>query len=1342
MTITLRNARNYIYCLCLFITCFTPKLSLSQNISFKKIGLEDGLSELSGLCIHQDHLGRMWFGTRDGLNCWDGSKMKTFYPILGDSTTISGHKVLALRQTDKYLWALTGTTVSRLDLETLQFKRYPFVNIMNIGTYNGTLLLATTHGILVYNKLRKVFEKSAVLANIDVKVRTFYQDRDYNLWLVSSNKKLIRVSDDQEEYIDIPIEGRLEANSIYVDTNKCVWIATRYHGLLQYNTKTKMFQKIDLHSSPFHLNSMSVRSVVEDSEKRLWIGTFKGLVVFDLKNKSTKTIDSNRKGSHQLSHNSIYSIYLSRDNNIWVGTYFGGINYGRVENKVFKQYEISSDSSDDRFQVMGDIVEDKDHNLWIATEGAGLLFYDTHKKEFEHYPSGLGNKGVARSNIKSLQITNNNQLLVGNYMGGLSVLDIKKRRFKHFNKTQSDKFPLTVFDIIPYDGTYLLATEGGVIQFDPNNEQFKSYPFKSDKNHLLNAKATMLFIDSYDILWVAGARGLFAYDLFNGELRKYFTTNNKGVKIRALVNEIVEDRYSNLWVATDGVGLCLYHRNQDRFTVFDRKNNQLPSDFVYGMELTKKGNLWISTSKGLSLLDISDSIFYNYTASSGLPLRELNYKSLLYTKNRELFIGGIDGLISINETDLLQKNQHLKVNLSSLSVNNKEVRANDDSKILSRDIAVVDRFTLEPEHTVFTIGFTSFNYNNALNNKFQYKLEGFDQKWVNAEYMTTATYTNIDPGQYTFKVRATDVAYNPITDTREVAVVILPPLSQTWGAYMVYGIIVLLILFILHRIYLSRLKLQYQIDKERDEKENIKTLNQHKLRFFTNISHEFMTPLTIILCSLESLYKDRMVNDNQDNQLDAAYRNAKRLKNLSSELLDFRKIEQGHLKLAIKEQNMVTSIYQVFESFRVVAKNKNITYQLNIDVPECNLYYDEVQMDKVFYNLISNAIKHVKEYKGVVSIHLKEFEDKIAITVQDNGEGIPEADIDKIFHRFYHHESKYTHDTYSGIGIGLALTHSIVKAHHGTIKCMNNENNGASFTIFLDRGCNHFEDHEITVKSRPERSAIDLPIPINIEEAKTIHKPMRSNLPLLLIVDDNPEIRTAVTNIFIDNYNVRTADDGTSGLAMALDLQPDIIISDILMPKMSGFEMTEKLKRNLNTSHIPILLLTCLNTDEDHIEAFKKGADTYCTKPFDAEMLKVQVNNLFDNRRKVQEGINADPQASLKSITRNIVDSEFLSRMTDIVEANLLNQNFNVDEFAAEMKLGRTIFYRKVKSITGQTPNEYILTIRLKKAADLIVNDITKNVSEISYDTGFSSPRYFSIAFKKHFGVSPSKYVR
>jgi signal transduction histidine kinase/DNA-binding response OmpR family regulator len=655
---------------------------------------------------------------------------------------------------------------------------------------------------------------------------------------------------------------------------------------------------------------------------------------------------------------------------------------------------------------------------------------------------------------------------------------------------------------------------------------------------------------------------------------------------------------------------------------------------------------------------------------------------------------------------------------------------------------------LKPIYKVFTLGYSALNYNAELLNKYEYKLEGFDEDWIRSEFSLPVTYTNINPGTYTFKIRATNAVYKPISKEKSIEIIIIPPFYRTWIAFIIYGLTILGLILLINSSYLGKIRLRYELQTERKERERVKELNQYKLRFFTNVSHEFMTPLTIMLSSIENIFSRETIPAKLKKDLNLAHQQARRLKRLNTELLDFRRIEQGYLKLKFIKTDIVEYLSNVYNSFVKIAEERDISYNFENDLNERRIYFDPVQLDKVFYNLLSNAFKHVAEPVGRILLSISEQENVVVISVRNNGKVITREDIEKVFNRFIQLDDEYKKSKYKGSGIGLALSQSIVQAHQGSISCESSKKEGTRFEVRLPKGKAHI-DPDLVVQEIERRDSsfiveIDLHQELESNEYSDgqIGSHTVSDNPVMLIVDDDQEILSAVKRIFSDTYQIETAINGKEGLEMALKIQPEIIISDVVMPTMSGIEMLKKLKRNLNTSHIPIILLTALDSKEDHTSGLYSGADSFINKPFDLEILNATVTSIFQNRKILQEKFNLDPESNAGNIAKNIMDQEFIKKAQAVVERHLTDFDFNVDEFSSKMNIRRTLFYHKVKNITGQTPNDFIQTIRLKHAAKMILTEPSKNFSEIAYDTGFNSPRYFSQCFKNHFGVTPSAYVK
>ena len=1331
----------------------TTQIASPQSEGFSNISIPEGLSQSSVLDIEKDNLGRMWFATRNGLNCWDGVRMRHFFPEPGDTSSLMSHLTREILISGKFLWARSTNGLSRINLKTMKIRRYYLDGVQDMSVYQDILLLATRNGLLKYNSEKQEFYPDTVLFSERVNISKIFIDRNDVLWIIESNNgQIIKIENTSITHISLENYRNIRASDVLLDKYDRLWIASREYGIFVYNQEKGSIEVINEDSSPFFLNSPNVRALEIDAEGNIWAGTFSGLSKFDIDNQVTTNINS-LSIPDDMQFSSIHSMFMGENNHLWIGTYRRGIFYKNLSHSVFHTYFNPISGIFETFPVIGQMIEDEEGNLWIATEGGGLEYYDRFNDTFKNYPVNDIETGTSAPNIKCLYLENNEALYIGMVDGGLNILDIFTGLFRNFEKEDYPNAPGEVGSIVPYKSGYVLGTDLGLLYYNKIQDTFQSFANLEGIDELAkiyNWNTRSIFRDSRGrfIIGIEGNK-LLIYDPENKSLerRRIHSYPDKMPENRPMIS-VMEDHSYRIWIGTNGGGLLLFDTKRDTILTFNKATNGLPSNFILGISESRYGNIWLSTSTSLTRFDVENEVFYNYDIKYGLPLNELNEKALLLTRDGELFIGGIDGLISFHEENLISEVPLNPIIFSSLHVNQVEVDPQKDSHIIKEDISYTEKIVLKPKYKVFTIGYSALNYNSELLNKYEYKLEGFDEEWIRSEYSIPVTYTNLNPGKYIFKIRATNAVYKPIGDEKSVEIIIIPPFYRTLIAFIIYGLMILGLILFFNSSYLGKIRLRYELHAKRSEIEKEKELNQYKLRFFTNVSHEFMTPLTIILSSIENIFSGGRVPAQIKNDLNLAYLQTKRLKKLNTELLDFRKIEQGYLKLKFIKTDIIEYVENIYNSFSKMAEGRSIKYVFDNEMDERRIYFDPVQLDKVFYNLLSNAFKHVSESEGRIILSISEQESEVLISVRNNGKVIAKKDIEKVFNRFIQLDDEYKKSEFKGSGIGLALSQSIVQAHQGSISCESSKKEGTMFEVRLPKGKAHIDPDLVVQDIDIANSSIDEEVDI-LQELEAIEyrsdqlrSQTGSDNPAMLIVDDDQEIRSAVKRIFSDRYQIITAKNGKEGLEMALKIQPEIIISDVVMPTMSGLEMLKKLKRNLNTSHIPIVLLTALDSNEDHSAGLYSGADAYINKPFDTEILNATVTSLFQNRKLLQEKFNLDPESNAGNIAKNIMDQEFIKKAQAVVERHLTDFDFNVDEFSSKMNIRRTLFYHKVKNITGQTPNDFIQTIRLKHAAKMILTEPSKNISEIAYDTGFNSPRYFSQCFKNHFGVTPSVYVK
>lgn len=1330
----------------LIFIAFSVLPAVSQDsINFNKIGLQQGLNQLSVLSIHQDHLNRMWFGTRSGLNMWDGERMQTFSDSEYNTSGLPGYDILKIVQKDNFLWLLSlENVVCRLNLSTMEVERYTLDQHRDLIVYNNKVLVSSVHGLYEFDETNKTFFKT-LFYKTDNQINKLYADKGTNLWLYDGTEnKIIKLNSQGELLREVLTPKNINVTCLLAEDDELL-LGTRKKGVVRWNFKMNVQEFITSGGSSPRIPNNSVYSILKDEKNKFWVATLDGLSAIDLSPGTSKSNNTQTSASFYLKQNAIVSLFVDDNQFLWAGSYFGGVYYSNLSSSIYKKYKFQNQNDTSLLPIVGEMVSDTENNLWIGTEGGGLMYLNKKEKKIQEYEFVKSNSENYTFNIKSLCMTENH-LLIGKRDGGIGVLNLKTGAFEEQKLSPNDIVRDPIHAITPYKNDFLLAASHGLVQYNMSGSHkllISPEDLNIDQKYLF---ISSVLVDKKGIVWFGvKGKGLFSYDEKNNLIKDYSKKSDfaNPIKIRE-VNYLFEDNYNQLWVGTNGEGLLLLNKKDEDYSLFKTKNSNIPSNFIYGIVESRFGNMWVSTRNSLSRLDVKKKTFFNHSFKFGFPLTELNLNSIFLNDDGELFVGGVDGLISFNEEDLIYNHENPKVIFTSLNVNNKDVSANDKSKILTAHISETKELTLQPNHTSFKLSFSSCNYNSELKNNYEYMLEGFNNDWINTDGEFTVAYTNLSHGKYTLLVRAIDTGGFPISETASLSIIVNPPLTKTWYAYLFYILLITALIILINKFYLKQIKLVYQIEAEKTENKRIQDLNQFKLKFFTNVSHEFMTPLTMILNATEHLILKEKVPNKLLPYLQQAYRNSKRLKNLNRELLDFRKIEQGHLKLSVQKNNIVDYINEVFETFKELAEEKSIEYKFNRSDQNCMVYYDTTQMNKVFFNLLSNAFNYTNNENGKIIIDLIETSENVSIKVTDNGKGIPKEEIHKVFDRFYRSDKK-TQTGYGGSGIGLALSEAIVKAHDGSISCSSEIGHGATFTVVLKKGKSHFQEDEISGDTKNIHFLLDKDlIPKNDftlvnKNASRSTKKDEQKLTVL-IVEDNVEIQSLIHNLLIDRFNVELANNGEEGLQKALQIQPDIIISDIMMPDLSGDEMCEKLKRNISTSHIPIIILTALSSDEDRVLVYKSGADAYITKPFSSETLIARIENIFNSRNKLQSIFKKDLNAPIKSIAKDKVDQAFIEKAEEICEKNMTNFNYDVTEFAREMGMSRTLFFSKIKTITGQTPNDFIKTLRLKKAAKMISSDTTKNISEIAYEVGFNSPNYFSKCFKTHFGINPKDY--
>ena len=1317
-------------------------------IYFKHIGMQEGLSQLSVMAIYQDNLGRMWFGTEEGINIYDGVQTKVYKPSefhrqntnpIGNQTHfIAGDK-------EGNVFFDSDNSLIRYDIRTQKFSCLRKSNVYAVASIKGTIWVGIDDSVFTWNPDKNEFDFVTKLESRNQHATCFQEDSGGRHW-IGTTDGLFRMNDDKS--LTCMIMGE-DIYGLYEDSKYNLWISIRMNGMYKRDVHGNFTRYRYDPSHPNNISSNQVRDFVEDNFGNIWFGTFTGLNKYNpISNQFEVYARNPLPGS--MTHSSVFPVYKDRQGTIWLGTYYGGVNYFNPETDIFTVYDANNTRNDCLdYPFVGKMVEDKDNNIWICTEGGGLNFFDRKTKKFTYFMADENRNSIAHNNLKAIAYSpERNKLYIGTHTGGLSIYDIKNKRFKN-PYFEDPSYAVIAGDRINQMRIYKdeLICTGPKGIFKMNLETEKASPlFKSGKYY----GNTCFLIDSKGYMWLAYGKGVWKINLENEEDQVQFRSGENGLGTFP-ISQIIEDKEGRIFLGTRGSGLFRYDEKNRRFIGYTTENSFIASNYCYELTLSTLDQLVITGDKGITFFDPDQNLFKVVELGTALPLSGINIGcGILVCKNGEIFVGGSNGMATFFEQQLFNSTKDYQLYFSDLFINNEQVSPGDPDKVLTAALPFTRKIELAYNQNNLIFTFTSNNYVNTLKKaSYEYMLEGFDKKWIPSKD-NNIFYTNLNPGKYTLIVR--EIQYDPNLEqprTIKMDIHIHSPWYASGLAYFIYLVLILSILYSIYRFKKSQYMLQTSLEMERKEKEAIEELNQAKLQFFSNISHEFRTPLTLIISQIELLLQSSSLSPSIYNKLLKVYKNTYHMRNLISELLDFRKLEQGHMKLKVYEQDIVSFLKEIYLSFYEYASGHSITY--NFTAPEGRVLcsFDPKQMQKVFYNLLSNAFKYTKP-NATIEMILENKENEVIIKVIDNGIGISKDDIDKIFDRFYQAENGISNITKTpSTGIGLSLTKNIIELHHGTIQVESTPGYGSIFIVRLLKGCTHFTEEELARDQQEKQTESLIPDTVaftdhmeefsDAEQREVLIEGDDSPRTILL-VEDNEELLQILGSLFSPIYRVLLARNGKEGLEKAREERPDIIVSDVMMPEMSGTEMCLKIKNDFDVCHIPVVLLTALTSAEQNIEGLQRGADDYINKPFNAKVLLARCNNLVRNRIILQKKFSQQKDFDAQSLASNPIDQKFLDTVNSIIEKNLDNIDFDMNMMARELGLSRSSLYAKFKALTGMTPNDFVLSCKLKRAATMLTAQPDLQIADISDRLGFGSPRYFTRCFKAQFEITPAEY--
>lgn len=1338
-----------------------------------------GLSNTSFNKITQDNEGFIWIATNNGLNKFDGYNF--------------------------VVYKHDPSNVNSLDLDAV------FAIFVDS---KGRLWVGTEHGLNLYKRPMDNFYRYPVKYKgkaIHMQITDISEDKKQNIWLTTS-VGLIRINtrNNTSYFFNHKFENqelsRDLLNAELFDDNGCLWIGSDKNGLFCYNPYTNRFINYRHNKNSNSLCDNSILSLGKDAHGNIVIGTIKGgISIFNIKSHTFRTISYFHTPGN-LFNGGIYSIATDKKGIIWIGTERNGLkildpvsltlhdanNVIDLENINDSKIHVFDDSkgnlwfgidyagiylkkqtekpffcikktNNSSFSISNNIVKsilyDSNHNLWVGTDGGGLNCLPRRGKAFKNFIHNPANLSSLPDNaVISLFEDKKKNIWTGTYLGGLSMFDSKQNSFHTYlidplNKGRDFNYVTSI--ISDYANNLWIATNGGGLQhFDTQTHKFTNYKTIKIKNKTVNLPLflTTLLLDRNHNLWLGSYYGLYCWNQNTSHYTAYTAANGKiqGDAIFCLF----EDVDYKIWFGASSGLFCIDERTQHikKYTTADG----LANNSVYGILKDDKNNLWLSTLNGLSKFNLKTKIFRNYYTYDGLAGNEFRPASCFKGENGTFYFGGTSGLIYFQPDSIRETKGFPTLVFTRFKIFENVVPVGKNSEgriILKESINETRKINFRHIDNSFTIEFAAIDYNAPEKIRYAYKMEGFDRKWTIKDYSQRfANYTNLNPGTYIFKLKATnsDGIWN--NKDREIIIHVQPPFWESWWAYLVYVCLLLLAFLLIRKLMIFRFTMRNNLQIERLEREKLEELNKSKLQFFSNVSHEFRTPLTLIIGPAEHILNSQ-IDSSLKKQIGYIHRNALRLLRLVNALLDLQKVEKNEMHLKARYGNIVSFAKEITLTFEELSKTKKINLSFHSEIEKINCWFDPDKLDKVIFNLLSNAFKFT--YKGGnISVdvstnnneaYLPPLNSFVDITVTDTGKGMKEEHLQKIFERFYQIEDENDADIQVGTGLGLHLSKYLVELHHGKLTVSSKDGKGTRFDVLIPRNGDHLSPQEkVSENDIPANSEEKIKIKtsktdINTEFTSDDETENTRQKYTILVVEDDYDIKSYIKSEFSDQYKIIEASDGIEGWSMAQKQQPELIISDIIMPRMDGIELCKKIKTNILTCHIPVILLTARTSIENRIEGLETGADSYIPKPFHPQHLRIRIEKLIELRQNLMAKFSKSISFEAKEMTITSADERFLQKAMDLVKANISNPNLNIEEMGNELGISRVHLYRKLKALTNQNPSEFVRIIRLKQAAYLLKQN-KLNISEVAYAVGFNSHQYFTNCFQNYFGMSPTEY--
>lgn len=1299
---------------------------------FKTMDIRNGLSQNTVYQILQDRKGFMWFGTKDGLNRYDGLSYRVYKK---ENSGLGKNFITALYEDHEgNIWIGTDGGVFIYNPVLDSFTAFnqtsdkgtvikDFVTMIGSDEYDNIWISVENQGLFCYNhekRLRNYLHDSG-MSN----VARFWLNES-TCWLALYADNLYYTKDNFESPLQ-PFKDA-DGNEIFKGDiinwhvsgpHNCVYIAS-VNGLTEINFTTGKTRRL--------LNAY-VRVLQFKSDDELWVGTESGLYIYNLANdKVTHLSVPDQDDSYALSDNAIYSLCRDKENGMWIGSYFGGVNYYPYQWTYFEKFYPRDDLRHFGRRVR-EICESNDGTLWIGTEDKGLFNYDPANGKivpFDH--------PAIYKNVHALCL-DGDDLWVGTFSGGLNRVNLHTRQVKHYSrgKTQNSMSANDAFTICKTTtGDVWIGTTAGLLKYNGQTDDFERI------TELAGRFVYDIKEDSGGNLWLATyANGAYCYNVNEKRWKNY--VHNEGNQESLPYDKVLsifEDSHRQIWLTTQGGGFCLFHPETETFTSYNSSNG-LPNDVVYQIVEDAEGLFWLTTNSGLVRFNPVTKQVKGYTTANGLLGDQFNYRSSYKDEAGNIYLGSIDGFIVFNPKTFTENKNLPPVVITDFMLFNKEVRADEENTPLDKSITFSDSITLQANQNSFSFRIAALGYQVPKMNKLMYRLDGFDKDWITVGESPIVTYSNLWHGDYQFRVKASnsDGIWGP--EEQLLYIHIRPPFYLSIWAYCIY-----LLLFIVCFVYTfwyfkQRSSRQHRRQLEKFEQEKEREIYNAKIDFFTNVAHEIRTPLTLIKGPLENIILKKHLDPETHEDLNIMQHNTERLLNLTNQLLDFRKVESQGYSLNFTKCDITNVLRETYMRFSSLSRQKGLDFTLELPDENFCAHVNREAFTKIISNLLNNGMKYADSYMHI-KLEVDQEKQAFYVVTKNDGVIIPDEMKEEIFQPFVRFSQKEEGKVTTGAGIGLALSRSLAELHRGTLVMVQGEEaNIFRLTLPIT------QDMVIALDSDVENKDAELQAETSGEsypDDKLEGKHSKESKHMVLVVEDNPEMLAFIERQLSSQYAVITATNGKEALE-ALDSNfVNLVVSDVVMPLMDGFELCKTIKSNVGYSHIPIILLTAKTNIQSKIEGMELGADSYIEKPFSPEYLLAVVSNLINNREKLRRDFAKSPFVAVNTMALTKADEEFIKKLNEIILSNLSNQEFSMDDMAESLNMSRSSFYRKMKGVLDLSPNEYLRIERLKRAAQLLKEGESR-INEICYMVGFNSSSYFSKCFLKQFGVLPKDFA-